>query len=84
METTNKAFFDKLKKELEYLEQTVSIQSEPYRYNWQSIPIENNINNILKWIKKNAENSNPEHLSMAFELGCKHLLLLEKYYKNHP
>ncbi len=75
---------NQITKELEYFDLMVTVQNKPYRYNWISIPINENIQIILNWINKKGESASSQELQVAFDLLRKYTTLLEKFYKNHP
>lgn len=73
-----------IEKEYTQLELLVSVQNEPYRYNWLNTPIEENIQIILAWIHTHGESAKQEQLKHAFGLLDKYTAMLKKYYQNHP
>ncbi len=80
---TNKTL-KQIENELNYLETMVIVQNEPYRYNWLSMPINENIQTILNWVDKQWEMGSANELKHAFDLLNKYIKLLERFYKNHP
>jgi len=73
-----------IENEINYFDTLVSIQNEPYRYNWVGGAINENIEVILNWINKQWEDASLHELKHAFILLNIYTILLETFYKNHP
>lgn len=73
-----------IENEINYLETLVTVQNEPYRYNWLSMPINENIQKTLNWIDKQWEKSSVHEIKHAFDLLNKCIKLLERFYKIIP
>jgi hypothetical protein len=73
-----------LEDDLEYFQSLLSTQLDSSRLNALSIPIEDRIEIILNWLRKNRGSSIKKEIDFAFVLLRKYIILWQLYFKNHP